>query len=35
MKTILVAAALSLVAGFAYAAEVRDWKDLEKAHQHI
>ena len=35
MKTILIAAALSLVTGFAYAAEVRDWKDLEKAHQHI
>jgi hypothetical protein len=35
MKTILVAAALSLVTCFAYAAEVRDWKDLEKVHQHI
>lgn len=35
MKTVLIAAALSLVTCFAYAAEVRDWKDLEKAHHHI
>ncbi len=35
MKTVLIAAALSLVTNFAYAAEVRDWKDLEKVHKHI
>ena len=35
MKSILIAVALWLVTCFAYAAEVRDWKDLEKVHQHI
>ena len=35
MKTVLIAAALSLVTSFAYAAEVRDWQDLEKVHKHI
>jgi hypothetical protein len=35
MKIIFIAAALSLVTSFAYAAEVRDWHDLEVAHEHI
>ncbi len=35
MKIVLIAAALSLVTCFAYAAEVRDWQDLDKAHKHI
>jgi uncharacterized membrane protein (DUF106 family) len=35
MKIVLIAAALSLVTSFAYAAEVRDWRDLEKVHKHI
>ena len=35
MKTVLIAAVLSLVTNFAYTAEVRDWKDLEKVHRHI
>jgi uncharacterized membrane protein (DUF106 family) len=35
MKIVLMAAALSLVTSFAYAAEVRDWHDLDKVHKHI
>jgi F0F1-type ATP synthase membrane subunit b/b' len=35
MKSILIAAALSLVTAVAYAGEVKDWQDLEKAHKHI
>jgi uncharacterized membrane protein (DUF106 family) len=35
MKIVLIAAALSLVTSFVYAAEVRDWRDLEKVHKHI
>jgi hypothetical protein len=35
MKIVLMAVALSLVTSFAYAAEVRDWHDLDKAHKHI
>ena len=35
MKNVLIAVAVSLVTNFAFAAEVRDWHDLEKVHQHI
>ncbi len=35
MKIVLIATALSFVTGFAYAAEVKDWRDLEKVHHHI
>ena len=35
MKILLTAAPLSLVTSFAYAAEARDWHDLEKVHKHI
>jgi hypothetical protein len=35
MKIVLIAAALSFVTSNGYAAEVKDWKDLEKVHKHI
>jgi hypothetical protein len=35
MKIVLIAAALSFVTSIGYAAEVKDWKDLEKVHKHI
>ena len=35
MKNVLIAVAVSLVTSCAFAAEVRDWRDLEKVHQHI
>ena len=35
MKIVPIVASLMLVSGIAYAAEVRDWKDLEKVHKHI
>jgi len=34
MKSVLIASALLLAAGFARA-EVKDWHDLEKVHHHI
>lgn len=35
MKAILLASALALVTTFSHAAEVRDWKDLDKVHKHL
>ena len=35
MKTVLIAAALSLVTSFAHAAEVNEWRDLEVIHTQI
>jgi hypothetical protein len=35
MKIALTAAALSFVTSIGHAAEVKDWKDLEKVHKHI
>ena len=35
MKSVLIAVALSLVTSIVYAAEVKDWQDLEKVHKHI
>jgi hypothetical protein len=37
MKNILavLALALSFVAGAALSAQVRDWRDLDKCHQHV
>jgi len=35
MKIVPVVASLLLVSGLAYAAEVRDWHDLDKVHRHI
>ena len=35
MKIILAAAALTLFVGVANAAEVKDWRDLEKVHHQL
>jgi len=35
MKILPILASAILVSGFAYAAEVRDWHDLEKVHKHV
>jgi hypothetical protein len=35
MKKGLMIAVLSFVAGGAFAAKVHDWKDLDKAHNHL
>jgi hypothetical protein len=35
MKAATLVASLLLVSGFALAAQVRDWHDLEKAHTHL
>ena len=35
MKKLFIAVALSLIASFAQAAEVKDWRDLELVHKHI
>lgn len=35
MKSLMTAAVVSMVFGTAYAAEVRDWHDLHKVHQHV
>jgi hypothetical protein len=35
MKLLPIVASLVFVSGLAYAAEVRDWHDLEKVHQHL
>jgi len=35
MKITYLIGALALVAGTVVAAEVRDWHDLEKTHQHV
>jgi hypothetical protein len=35
MKIAAIVASLFLLSGYAYAAEVRDWHDLEKVHKHI
>ena len=35
MKIVPIVAALLLVTGYASAAEVRDWRDLDKVHKHI
>jgi len=35
-KALLIAgAALSLIAGAAFAEKVHDWRDLEKTHKHV
>jgi len=35
VKIIPIVASALLISGLAYAAEVRDWHDLEKVHKHI
>jgi hypothetical protein len=35
MKIVPIVASLMLVSGFAFAAQVRDWHDLDKAHTHL
>ncbi len=35
MKIVPLVASMLLVSGVAYAAEVRDWHDLDKVHRHI
>ena len=35
MRIASIVASLLLVSGYSYAAEVRDWHDLEKVHKHI
>jgi hypothetical protein len=35
MKIVLAAAALTLVTGIANAADLKDWRDLEKVHNQI
>ena len=35
MKLVPIVASLVLVSGFAFAAQVRDWHDLDKVHEHV
>jgi hypothetical protein len=35
IKVALIATAFSFVTGIGYAAEVKDWKDLQLVHKHI
>ncbi|HYA58920.1 MAG TPA: hypothetical protein VED85_01045 [Burkholderiaceae bacterium] len=35
MKIVPVVASMLLVSGLAYAAEVHDWRDLDKVHRHV
>ena len=35
MKFAAAVASVLLISGFAFAAQVRDWHDLEKVHRHV